>query len=72
MFVCFRTVSPLGPCEQHTPDPYASNVNKPAFPERKGGPDVKVWRESVKYRDIRQENSNHTTFLFFFHFLKRV
>lgn len=44
----------------HTPDPCASNVNNPAFPESRGGASVKQWREAVKYREIQPGNSAHT------------
>lgn len=54
---CFQTVSPLGPSHHHTHDPCASNVNNPAFPERRGGASVKEWREAIKYREIQQGNS---------------
>lgn len=62
VYVISDSLSPLGPSHRHTPDPCASNVNNPAFPERRGGANVKQWREAVKYREIQQgnSNSNHT------------
>lgn len=50
----FWSASPLGPSHHRSPDPCASNVNNPAFPEHRGGASVKKWREAVKYREIQQ------------------
>lgn len=46
--VFFRAECRLGPSRQRSPDPCDSNVNKAAFPERRGGPSVKT----DKYREI--------------------
>lgn len=61
MCACFQTPSPLGRSHRHTPDPSASNVNNPAFPERRGGASGKERRQAVKYREIQKRNSRQYT-----------